>query len=120
METGELAEEDVVRVSGPSSLPPMVGGNEQPPHHDQVPHQPPAARMVEGDSLPPPPLPGASRDQRLVEGDTNESEDVQVVHVQPPPLPTLPMMMAPPVAREVEGQSHPAPPSLSAQQQLPR
>ena len=101
METGELAEEDVARVSqehippplrvsqehvpplsqGPASLPPMVGGNET--------MGPPLQRMVLGDSLPPGPghhsLPPDH--QRLVEGD---NDDIEIVNVQLPPLPSLP------------------------------
>jgi len=112
METGELMEEDAVRVShepsqlhsphsgassfppmslmGAVSLPPMVGGNE---HYEQPP-APPLMRLVVGESqagpgqAPPP--------QRLVEGDT---------------VPLLP------VSREVEGESHPAP--SPAQQLFP-
>jgi len=105
METGELMEEDAVRVShhepsqlhsphtgpgsfppmslmGAASLPPMVGGNE---HYGQAP-APPLMRLVVGESQngpgqTPPAL-------RMVEGDT---------------VPLLP------VSREVEGESHPAP-----------
>jgi len=102
METGELMEEDAVRVSheppplhsphsgqpafpqlmGAASLPPMVGGNE---HYEQ--QGPPLMRLVVGEShsAPPPLAP-----QRLVEGETNHQQ-----------------MM--PVSREVEGESHPAP-----------
>ena len=146
METGELAEEDVARVSqgqpspaasnmssGPASLPPMVGGPpDLPPMvggNEQVPPGPPLQqRMVMGDHLPSssslPPIPNmiqpppvSSSSVRLVEGDNNDSDDVQVMHVQPPPVLLQPPA---PVSREVEGQSHPPAPALSAQQQLPR
>jgi len=112
METGELMEEDAVRVSqesvqvnspttgasfpqlsslGASSLPPMVGGNE---HYGQP--APPLTRLVVGESHADP---NQAPPNRLVEGD-----------IAPPSL--LPIM---PVSREVEGESHPAP-SPSQQQ----
>ena len=116
METGELTEEDSARVrnvshvsqppsvsfsQGPASLPPMVGGNEAvgPPLGSSL--GPPMQRMVVG-SLPSPIQPPLASNQRLVEGDN----DVEVVNVLPPPLPQLPQ---PPVSREVEGESFPAP-----------
>ena len=137
METGELTEEDVARqraqqpplasnyvapsvTSGPASLPPMVGGNEQhsgeerhnPPCHYYVrfdtfyPSGPPLQRMVVGDSLPSPIMPPIQPEQRLVEGDN----DIEVLHIQPPvlpPMPGLPAQPPPPGGREVEGESRP-------------
>ena len=107
METGELAEEDVARVSlggvpppgpgpAPASLPPMVGGNEPPGGL--------GPRLGEGEGAGPAP----ALAPRLGEGDGDE---VEVVHVQPPPLPGL----APPPLRQVEGESRAPPPP-----QLPR
>ena len=107
METGELAEEDVARVSlggvpppapAPASLPPMVGGNEPPGGL--------GPRLVEGEGAGPAP----ALAPRLGEGDGDE---VEVVHVQPPPLPGL----APPPLRQVEGESRAPPPPPP---QLPR
>ena len=113
METGELTEEDSARVThvahvsqppsvsfsqGPASLPPMVGGNES--------VGPPMQRMVVG-SLPSPIQPPLASNQRLVEGDN----DVEILNVMPPPLPQLPQ---PPVSREVEGESFPAPSPVPA------
>ena len=107
METGELVEEDGVRVSheppqlhsahagpfsfpqlslmGAASLPPMVGGNE---HYDQA--APPLMRLVVEESQAATPK---APPHRLVEGDT-----------APPQL--MPLM---PTSREVEGKSHTAP-----------
>eukprot|EP00092_Neocalanus_flemingeri_P007473 GFUD01008070.1.p1 GENE.GFUD01008070.1~~GFUD01008070.1.p1 ORF type:complete len:2334 (+),score=842.22 GFUD01008070.1:46-7047(+) len=119
METGELMEEDAVRVSheppplhsphsgpqsfpqmsmmGAASLPPMVGGNE---HYEQS--GPPLMRLVVGESHS---TPTQAPPHRLVEGDTAH-----------------PQLM--PVSREVEGESHPAPSPVqqlySSQPQLPR
>ena len=103
METGELREEDAVRVSQtdnlspynsihspidppvqtigkpPSGLPPMVGGNEPPT----------LVRMVVGESLSSPQPPPLATGVRLVEGESTQPPSL------PPPLP----------AREVEGEA---------------
>ena len=107
METGELREEDAVRVSQgdpplspymqshgmpspinlpmqpsgkpPSGLPPMVGGNDPPS----------LVRMVVGESLSSPQPPPLASGQRMVEGESTQPPGL------PPPLP----------AREVEGEA---------------
>merc|ERR1719318_2103383 len=134
METGELMEEDVVRVSqesqlhsphtaGPSfppmsllgaaSLPPMVGGNEQPPAtpllrlvvgesqagpRDTV----PVSREVEGESHPAQP----TQDREPLEG---QSEPLQARVVPGIPPPSLPPLQPPSLLSvQVPSQAHPA------------
>ena len=72
-----------------------------------------------GDSLPSPIPPHQHVQHRLVEGDN----DIEVLHVQSPPLPAMPGLPAqslPPGGREVEGESRPSLTSTQLQPPLPR